>query len=284
MIRANENDSEAKSRETRGEPALEAEPRVMVLGRAFVLYDAAVERAASIDVERWFDRDYWQSAGAPLGEKTGRGAVVVLEQGAARWVLRHYKRGGLVARFVEDHYVWKGLEHTRAFREWRLLAQLRALGLPVPRPIAARVERSGLLYRADIITRYLPGTRPLSAILNEAAAVEVWAEIGAMIRAFHDCGVDHPDLTAHNILMAPEGKEVFLVDFDNAHVRPKGRWQDAGLARLERSLRKVALETGVPFDPDGWRLLEEAYRATETSGGAHASLRARTASRISVKS
>jgi 3-deoxy-D-manno-octulosonic acid kinase len=198
-------------------------------------------------------------------------------------VLRHYNRGGLIARFVQDHYLWTGLERTRAFREWRLLARLRAFGLPVPRPIAARVARSGLLYRADIATEFLIGTRPLSAILHEGAGIDLWPEIGAMIRAFHDCGVDHPDLTAHNILLTPAGK-VFLVDFDNATVRPQGPWREAGLARLERSLRKVALETGVAFDPEGWRRLEEAYRAAEPGGGAQASLRARTASRISVRS
>jgi 3-deoxy-D-manno-octulosonic acid kinase len=240
-------------------PGPGVEPCVVHLDGAVVLYDAAAAGVTDAGVEHWFDREHWRDAGTPLSETTGRGAVVVVDHGAEKWVLRHYNRGGFVARFVEDHYVWTGLERTRAFREWRLLARLFALGLPVPRPVAARVARRGLLYRADIATRYLPGTRPLSAILDEDAGVDAWPAIGAMVRAFHDCGVDHPDLTAHNILLGPEGT-VFLVDFDNARVRPPGRWQEAGLARLQRSLRKVALETGADFDSGGWRLLGEAYR------------------------
>ncbi|HEU4620117.1 MAG TPA: 3-deoxy-D-manno-octulosonic acid kinase [Gammaproteobacteria bacterium] len=243
------------------------EARIAHVRGDFILCAADAERIAGVGVERWFDRDYWREAGRPLGEKTGRGAVVVLDHGAEQWVLRHYKRGGLVSRFVEDHYVWTGLERTRSFREWRMLARLHALGLPVPRPIAARAARSGLLYQADIATAYLPGARPLSAILNEGAADEnVWGAVGRMIRAFHDRGIDHPDLTAHNILLGPAG-EVFLVDFDNARRRPPGRWCGAGLARLQRSLRKVALETGGAFDPDGWRVLERAYGFEGSSVG-----------------
>jgi len=239
--------------------------RLAQLGGAVVLYDQSAAAAASVGVEKWFDADYWLAAGTRLDETTGRGAVLVLEHAGEKWVLRHYKRGGLVARFVEDHYLWVGRERTRAFREWCLLARLRDLGLPVPRPIAARIVRRGLLYQADIVTAYLPDTRPLSAHLNEGAPPrEAWIRIGRMIRSFHDRGVDHPDLTAHNILIGPE-RRVFLVDFDNARIRSPGHWREAGLARLQRSLRKVALETGTGFDAEAWRALEQAYRRPEAA-------------------
>lgn len=233
------------------------EGRIQRVGGATVLYDAGLPGE---DAGRVFDEEYWDGRSRPLAERTGRGAVQVLESGAEEWVLRHYRRGGLVSRFVDDHYVWSGLERTRSFREWRLLARLHALGLPVPRPVAARVRRAGLLYRADIITAYLPGTRPLSALLDDGRPpAELWRSVGRMLRAFHDSGVEHPDLTAHNILLDDAGR-VFLVDFDNAHIRAPGAWREAGLARLQRSLRKVALETGTGFDDDGWRVLEQAYR------------------------
>ena len=60
-----------------------------------------------------------------------------------------------------------------------------------------------------------------------------------MVRAMHEHGVDHPDLTAHNILLDARGR-LFLVDFDNAHLKPPGPWRRAGVERLKRSLRKVA--------------------------------------------
>lgn len=230
--------------------------RTAEIDGATILYDAAIGDSA----DRWFDDSDWQQDGYLLREKTGRGAVLVLDRGVEKWVLRHYQRGGLVSRFIHDHYVWTGLERTRAFREWRLLAALHDAGLPAPRPVAARVRRAGLLYQADIVTAYLPDTRPLSVYLDRGQPLqERWRCIGRMLRSFHDRGVDHPDLTAHNILLDSDDG-VFLVDFDNARLRPPGPWREAGIARLERSLRKVALETGTAFDDEGWRLLEHGYR------------------------
>jgi tRNA A-37 threonylcarbamoyl transferase component Bud32 len=80
-----------------------------------------------------------------------------------------------------------------------------------------------------------------------------------MVRAVHAHGVDHPDLTAHNILL-DDGGRVFLVDFDNARLRPAGDWRRLGVERLQRSLRKVALETGTDFDSTAWAELEAAYK------------------------
>lgn len=214
---------------------------------------------AQTSAPEWFDPAEWQRAGAVALETSGRGAVLVVERGGERWVLRHYHRGGFVSRFVADHYFWLGLERSRSFREWRVLSFLRGAGLPVPKPIAAHVYRTGAIYTADIITAYLPGTRKLSWYLAQGSApADCWAKIGGLVRAVHDRGVDHPDLTAHNLLLDESG-EVFLVDFDNAYVRSPGAWKQAGLARLQRSLRKVAMETGTEFDAGAWRALAGEY-------------------------
>jgi 3-deoxy-D-manno-octulosonic acid kinase len=233
-----------------------ADGRIVHNGRHAILAAAGLDDAASPE---WFDADEWRRAGAVALETSGRGAVLIVERAADTWVLRHYHRGGLVARFVADHYLWLGLERTRAFREWRLLRRLRDAGLPVPNPVAAHVYRTGAIYTADIITSYLPDTHKLSWFLAQGGApADCWARIGHMVRAVHAQGVDHPDLTAHNILLDDRGG-VFLVDFDNAHVKPVGPWQRAGVERLKRSLRKVALETGTEFDPAAWSTLEAAY-------------------------
>ncbi|HJR69633.1 MAG TPA: 3-deoxy-D-manno-octulosonic acid kinase, partial [Gammaproteobacteria bacterium] len=155
---------------------------------------------------------------------------------------------------------WLGAERTRAFREWRLLRQLRAAGLPVPNPVAAHAYRTGAIYTADIITLYLRDTQKLSWFIAQGRApAECWQRVGAMIRAVHDRGVDHPDLTAHNVLLDAAGNP-FLVDFDNARVKPAGEWQRLGLERFNRSLRKVALETGTEFDAAAWRELTAGYQ------------------------
>lgn len=229
---------------------------IRVDGARAAIFDAA--RYSDYDT-RWFDADFYGRGGALRHRTTGRGGVLILDRGEESWVLRHYQRGGLVARFVHDHYLWTGLDRSRAFREWRLLARLAGLGLPSPRPIAARVVRQGPIYQADIVTGLIPGTLPLSSYLRDGNVADAqWKAIGSMLREFHAHGVEHPDLTAHNILIG-KGEGVFLVDFDNARLRPPGEWQRAGLYRLERSLRKVALETGTRFDDDAWRLVLGAY-------------------------
>jgi 3-deoxy-D-manno-octulosonic acid kinase len=210
----------------------------------------------------WFDPAEWQRQGAVALETQGRGKVLIVARGADRWVLRHYHRGGLVARFVEDHYLWLGLERTRSFREWRMLRRLHDAGLPVPDPVAAHVYRTGAIYTADIITSYLPNTRPLSWFISQGQVPpQCWRRIGRMVRTVHDHGVDHPDLTAHNILL-DDRDDVFLVDFDNACIKQPGEWRRLGVERLQRSLRKVALETGTAFDAAAWLDLEHSYKET----------------------
>ncbi len=239
-----------------------AEAQLVRDGRHMMLAAASLGEAP---VPEWFDASEWQRAGAVALETTGRGEVLIVAHGSDKWVLRHYHRGGLVARFIEDHYLWLGLERTRAFREWRLLRGLRAAGLPVPMPVAAHVYRTGAIYTADIITSYLPNTRKLSWFIAQGQVpAQCWHKIGGVVRSVHDRGVDHPDVTAHNILVDDRG-DVFLVDFDNARSKPPGDWQRFGLERLQRSLRKVALETGTAFDAEAWLELKRGYDEPATA-------------------
>ena len=174
-------------------------PKVVTSGAHAVLYDAALRE--HVDAS-WFDPAHWQGAHGVERETSGRGAVLIVPHGDETWVVRHYRRGGYVARLIEDHYIWLGDDRSRSFREWRLLRRLHDAGLPVPNPIAAHVRRLGLLYTADIITTYLPDTRKLSAFIAEHNVPwDCWRRIGRMVRAVHEHGVDHPDLTAHNILL-----------------------------------------------------------------------------------
>jgi 3-deoxy-D-manno-octulosonic acid kinase len=235
---------------------MSGDERLVTAGQHIMLADAA---RAEPPVAAWFDASEWRRAGAVALETSGRGEVLIVAHGEETWVLRHYRRGGIVARFIDDHYLWLGESRVRAFREWRLLRKLRAAGLPVPNPVAAHVYRTGIIYTADIITAYLPDTRKLSWFIEQGRVPpDCWRRIGALIRSVHDHGVDHPDLTAHNILLDGAGHE-FLVDFDNAHEKAPGPWRRAGVERFNRSLRKVALETGTEFDAAAWAEVEAGY-------------------------
>src|SRR5690606_33396071 len=140
---------------------------------------------------------------------------------------------GLMAKVSQDSYLWTGAERTRSFREWRLLAELRRRGLPVPAPIAARYERGGFTYRADLITEMLPGTRTLADAIDGQDLPEAgWRAVGSTIAAFHRQGVHHADLNANNILLGANGTDVYLLDFDRGRIEPRGPWEQAVIARL----------------------------------------------------
>jgi 3-deoxy-D-manno-octulosonic acid kinase len=212
--------------------------------------------------ERIFDREHWRGLGALEEAAGGRGTVAFLRDGDRRWVLRHYRRGGLVARILDDAYLWSGAERTRAFREWRLLRELRESKLPVPVPVAARYQRRGLLYRADLLTEELPTRRTLAQALAAAPLdPTAWRAVGASIGLLHAHGVHHADLNAHNLLVGDDGT-VYLLDFDRGRIRPRGAWERDVLERLRRSLRKVTAGLAADrFDDAAWQALLDGCRA-----------------------
>src|SRR5688572_3413065 len=116
-----------------------------IMGGA-ILYDPS--RAGNPRAE-FFDAAYWLAQGTAQGAPAGRGQVLFIEQAGQHWVLRHYRRGGLVARLSRDRYFWTGASRSRPFSEWRLLSELHAQGLPVPAPVGARYRRHGLFYSGD---------------------------------------------------------------------------------------------------------------------------------------
>lgn len=209
---------------------------------------------------QWFDPAYWQRRGGVRAQLGGRGGALLVEHDDRLYVLRHYRRGGLPARFVADRYLWRGEAKTRSFAEQRELLLLEEDGLPVPRVVAARYERRYLGYRADLITEYLVDTQSLAQRLAAGeVGLATWAAVGRCIRRFHDHGLCHADLNAHNILLRGED-QVFLVDFDRARRRKPGLWRDANLARLRRSLD--ALEDGRAerrFDDTQWQCVLAAW-------------------------
>lgn len=219
-----------------------------------VLFAASASSLLESAGQSLFEPQWWKQQGSLDPTPGGRGGSWFISHGVDQWVLRHYRRGGWVGRFIEDRFFWLGESRVRAFSEWRLIAALQAAGLPVPEPVAARYVRQGVTYRCDLITRRIALTSALSSSLRPAPVpMSVWRSVGATVARLHAHGVDHADLNAHNILLDPAGT-VSVVDFDRGRVRAAGPWRQRNLARLRRSLVKVS--TGLPEDRFGqaqWR-------------------------------
>ncbi len=223
-----------------------------------ILYDADALSETDTGI---FDPGILQTRGVLTGSAPGRGTTWFFTHHGQPLVLRHYRRGGLIARLLQDCYVWTGLARTRAWREFNLLTHMVSAGLPVPPPVAVRVKRAGVCYRADLITRRILFTTPLAAALSTRGLdMSRWRTLGILLRKFHDAGVYHADLNAHNILLGKDNT-VYLADFDKGELRPPAaRWQQETLARLRRSLRKLqTAQQDFHYSEADWTALLDAY-------------------------
>jgi 3-deoxy-D-manno-octulosonic acid kinase len=245
--------------------------RLAASARGCILYDASRVRKA---VERVFDPLWWAEHGTLEEVTGGRASIALLRHEGQCWVLRHYRRGGFMARISTDRYLWTGQARVRAFAEWRLLARMQALKLPVPTPIAARYERRGPYYTADLITEFVPQTQTLAAAMRAEVHQNVWRSIGSTLASFHAQGVHHADLNANNVLLKGASgawsdaavanvevadAEVYVIDFDRGRIRSRGAWEAQVLARLRRSLDKVSAQLGRTFDEQHWCWVMEGY-------------------------
>ncbi len=214
------------------------------------------------------DVSYWQSKKLITGSAQGRGTTWFVKhtnkssKQMKHWVLRHYYRGGLIGKIINDSYWFTSQENTRAAREFSLLDYMQTLALPAPKPVACRVIHHGLFYRADLLSSRIEQAQDLVAHLSKKTlSAALWKKIGATIKRFHDNNIYHHDLNAHNILI-DKSDHVFLIDFDQGEVRNNNQasWQQANMARLQRSFLKERNKLPTfHWQPDNWQLLLEGY-------------------------
>ena len=191
----------------------------------------------------------------------GRGGVYVFRCNDQDLVLRHYYRGGMISKFINDLYFWRGLYKTRAIDELQMLSIMQGMNLPTPIPVAAHIHRVGFVYKADIVTQMIPQAKTLSRMLtNQAISIKDWEHIGSVIRKFHNKNCNHIDLNAHNILLDAKS-EIFLIDFDKSRIEKiTGAWCQDNLDRLQRSLIKLnKLETTFHYSEDNFKSLMNGY-------------------------
>ncbi|MEL7290553.1 MAG: 3-deoxy-D-manno-octulosonic acid kinase [Pseudomonadota bacterium] len=206
-----------------------------------------------------FDSSYWQQQQRVLGSAQGRGITWFVDMGPCHAALRHYRRGGLFGKLVEDKYLFTGWEQTRAYQELILLDQLKQAGVNVPKPIAARATKSGLSYQADILVEKIPGACDLVSILKQGKLSEKsYYHIGQMIAQMHQQQVNHTDLNIHNILL-DSSQAVWIIDFDKCRKEAGAHWKQKNLERLKRSFAKECQRFAIHWSESDWLPLQQGY-------------------------
>jgi 3-deoxy-D-manno-octulosonic acid kinase len=240
-----------------------------------------------------FDPSWLLAENVITNTASGRGLVYFFSLSGENCVLRHYYRGGLVAKVSNDKFIFRDLTQTRPYQELSLLATLYDAGLNVPKPLAAKLQHTHFSYTADIITGAIARAQELhSHILQQAIDLSVWYQIGQTLRQMHDLQACHYDINVKNILLQqPESSseekllrekipsadtssessvksddepqiKVYLLDFDGCKIRSGDAWKSANLARFKRSLEKQRAKfSPYYFDEDCWNSVVQGYQS-----------------------
>jgi 3-deoxy-D-manno-octulosonic acid kinase len=238
--------------------------KVYQQGNLYCVYDQTQIKDFN---EEMLAPEYWQRNEAIIGTAQGRGTTYFVQHESEQWVLRHYYRGGLIGKLIKDSYLFISQQRTRAAQEFNLLLAMTELGLPVAKPIAYRVEKKGLFYHADLLTARISSAEDLVAVLTKKSlTTATWAAIGQTIQAFHQQGIYHHDLNAHNILIDQLGK-IWLIDFDRGQQRkPQKPWQQSNINRLLRSFHKEKQKMPrLHWGVEDWQSFQQGYTAKVSS-------------------
>ena len=206
--------------------------------------------------EDFFEVNKWlQSKNSDLTD-SGRGETIFFEYQNLKCVLKHYFRGGILGGYIRDRYLWTGIDGSRSIREFRRLEKLSAMGLPVPKPIGARVKKSGATYTADLITIEIENSKTLSElIIDDDVDNSVWKSIGKCLHLFNNKEIYHPDLNTNNILIDDE-LNVYLIDFDtSSRLHQKISSKRSTLDRFHRSLKKTFKNSNKKFLESDWNII-----------------------------
>ncbi len=194
--------------------------------------------------------------------KQGRGLVQEIPLSNQKAFIKSFLRGGLISQLIENKFL-----HThfckdvycikyRPFGELKILENLYAQGIPVPKPLAAYVKTScfGLLYQGAIATEKIHGAKNLLSIIKESKdskdpSLNEWVknislEAGKISKKILNAGIFHVDLHLGNVLL-DQNNNVFIIDFDRAvffNERQKTSIYKKTISRWLKSCKKYQVE------------------------------------------
>lgn len=216
---------------------------------------------------RDFDLPFWMTQSESEVLSGGRGASIKITLNGQQFVLRRYLRGGLMARLLNDLYLWTGLQQTRPWQEQFVLNYAVKQHIPVPEVCAVMVQKNHFFYRAALISRYIKNQGTLASCINDHdLSQDLWFKLGQLIKRMHQSLIFHADLNANNILVTEQG-DFHLIDFDKARIMSsEGDWCENNIQRLQRSLNKIKASQHqnnkvFHFDDHNWESMMDGYQS-----------------------
>lgn len=155
--------------------------------------------------------------------RTSRGSFwVTMLPGGRKVIVRQYKRGGLIARFITESFYYLpyiNWPKWRSFSEFENTLYLKEKNFCVPMPLFAVSRKlSAWRYEAFIGYEYLEGSQNLlleSRGLSFTRLNETFYEVGKLACNMLDLGVMHSDLHLGNVLL--QGTKIYIIDFDKSY-------------------------------------------------------------------
>ena len=183
----------------------------------------------------------------------GRKPLFEFEVPSGTLLVRRFSHGGLLRVLTGARF----LERERPFEELCVAAELVRRGIRTPEVVAARARRAvGAGWRLELVTRRVENALDLEAVLEQArgGALERHAlrgivrSTGSFVRALHEAGLWHADLTTKNMLVERAALEraepcLWILDLDRARIEVVLS-ESQCLANLRRLLRFVARREG----------------------------------------
>ena len=190
-----------------------------------MLYDT--QRTSNFSPE-FFEPEYWRKHDAIEGTARGRGTTWFIRTGDSSFVLRHYRRGGLMAKISKDRYWWHGEIGDALLR--RVVSHLS----PASRGSAgAHAHRGALSAPGPVLSRrpHHPAHR------EQRAAGGAAAEGAAVVHAVDRRRPLHPALSRRRRVSCGSQRAQHPADA-RAGVHHRLRSRRAAQARLVGGLRR----------------------------------------------
>jgi hypothetical protein len=212
----------------------------------------------------------------------GRKPLFEITTSAGVFLVRRFSHGGLLRFLTRERF----RDPSRPFRELAVSASLSRAGVDTPQIAAARARAArGWGWRLEVVTRRVEGALDLDEVLALARAGEVDRQVlrrlaratGSLVRALHDAGCRHADLTTKNMLvdraalLAAEPR-MWILDLDRAQIGPGLSLEErhANLTRLYRYVFRRERIRGRGLGRTDWMRFLAGYerdRARRRSAG-----------------